>query len=226
MKKTYLLFTILFVSSFMAISQIYQTDELGLSAGVSYYLGDYNKIPFNKSSLSLGMFYRYNLDKRFAIRGGLNLIKTKGDKNSIPQIKKEWFIPKSFEQNIYDLNVVGEFNFIPYIACNPKYTFTPYVLAGVGIEYLQESNNEFQIAIPFGVGIKYNMSKSYTIAIETSFYKIFTDFVDYQYIDPTIKNIKHIGKQRNYHGNNDWYSIFGIKLAYCIKYPKKCYLFD
>lgn len=226
MKKILLLFFGITALNVLSYSQNERVVEIGAGAGISYYLGDYNKIPFYHSRPSAGVFYRHNLDKRFALKGSFNILRIAGNKNSIPQAKKIWYLPDEFATKIYDLNAVGEFNFIPYIPANKKYLFSPYVLAGVGLNFFEDMFNKFQFVIPFGVGIKYTVWDNYTIALETSFYKTFTDFIDYEYATINDKNVRNAGKQKNYNGNNDWYSFFGIKMSYCIKYPIDCYVFE
>lgn len=200
-------------------SQQKKTGEIGLGIGASYYLGDYNKIPFKGSRVSAGGFYRHNFDTRYALQVGLNYIQLYGNDNSIPTNETK----SSFSQAIYDLNISAHFNFIPFLPAHKKYVYTPYVLAGVGIQYLPGGEKEYIIAIPFGVGIKYNLNQSFCIAIETTFYKTFSDYIDVYYTEP---NPGYPKKQEFYEGNKDWYSIFGIKLAYKIKYKMKCPAFD
>ncbi len=219
MKYICSILVILAISFPSAFSQQNKSGEIGIGMGVSYYLGDYNKVPFKGSRFSAGGFYRHNFDTRYALRVAVNYIQLYGNSNSIPSD----VVSTSFSQNVYDLNIAGEFNFIPFLPINKKYTYTPYVLAGVGIQYLPNGEKEYLLAIPFGLGIKYNLNKSFCIAIETSFYKTFSDYVDVSYQEA---NANSKIKQQCYEGNNDWYSIFGIKLTYKIKYKMKCPAFD
>ncbi len=227
MKKIKLTFILLLIiSPILSNAQSFgRIDQLGLNVGGAYYLGDYNNIPFKQITPSLGLFYRYNVDKRFSVRPSLNYIKIKGENNSIPQLQYN-NITSEFEQNIYDINVVGEFNFIPYIPCHNQYTFTPYLFAGVGVNILQDSEHVFQLVAPFGVGIKYTISQNFTLDVESSFYKTFSDFIDMDYIVPTEKNISYINRQQYYHGSKDWYSVVCIKLSYSIKLPEKCVIYQ
>lgn len=192
--------------------------ELGINLSGAYYLGDLNKIPFAKTRPSAGIFYRHTFDPRYAIRGTFNFIYlyANGKSSNIIEMQDD-----EFSQSVYDVNAVVEFNFIPYIPGNKKYNYSPYVFAGLGLSKLPGGTKENLFTIPFGVGIKYNLTEQITFSLETTFYKTFTD-----YIDSFYEENNNSEKQTYYSGNKDWFSVYGIKLAYKIKYKMKCPAFD
>lgn len=99
----------------------------------------------------------------------------------------------------------GDFNFFKFLPNTPNYLFTPYVTLGVGVfsydpyaylngrkEFLRPLGTEGQVAnykgrkeyntmaicIPFGVGIKYNISEKMNISFEVAQRFTTTDYLD------------------------------------------------
>ncbi|HMI78665.1 MAG TPA: DUF6089 family protein, partial [Ferruginibacter sp.] len=111
----------------------------------------------------------------------------------------------SFNSNIWELAVQGDFNFFRFIPNDPDYMFTPYVTLGVGVftydpyaflngkkEFLRPLGTEGQvigyngrkqystlgICIPLGVGIKYNISERMNLSFEVTHRFTNTDYLD------------------------------------------------
>ena len=109
----------------------------------------------------------------------------------------------SFQSNIFEWNVLAEYNFIDLT----KRHFSPYIFAGVALYHFDpyafdttghqislhplstegEGLSQYpdrkpydltQMAIPFGAGIKLRISDGVVIAYEISFRKLFTDYLD------------------------------------------------
>ena len=79
MKRLIIFFSILNFSSYNTYSQV--TDpysEIGLTLGTSYYIGDLNDQHFKLTRPATALHYKTNLNRRFAIRGGLSFGEIRG----------------------------------------------------------------------------------------------------------------------------------------------------
>lgn len=215
--------TTLFLFIKISDAQNAASGEIGISTGVSYYLGELNTQPFTNSHLSFGAFYKHNINKRYAIKGALNYGKISGSANNLAYTQINPSVVTDFNRSFYDVNSILEFNFMPFLAADRKFTYTPYVFAGMGLMYYPSGESKFIFNIPFGFGVKYNVFKNFILGADFSLKKTFNDNLDYNYLPPSETNVF---KQFGYAGNKDWYSICGIYLSYKIKYRVKCPAFD
>lgn len=114
----------------------------------------------------------------------------------------------SFNSNVWELSLQGDFNFFRFMPGEPQYSFTPYVTLGAGIfsydpyAYLQgrkvylrqlpvgtEGQNSpkypdrkayksMAISIPFGGGVKYALNDRINIGFEVLYRFTNTDYLD------------------------------------------------
>ena len=107
----------------------------------------------------------------------------------------------SFQSNISEFSLVGEFNtfnmeykrWSPYVFAGlAVYHFNPYTFdqqnnkvylkplrtEGEGLPGYAKSYSLTQLALPFGGGIKYNISDNVRIALEVGLRRLFTDYLD------------------------------------------------
>jgi hypothetical protein len=153
-----------------------------------------------------GLYYRYNINSRYAIRGGLNggIIN-----DQIPQ---------------YDLDLHGlvEFNFhvlnpkrknrllSSYIATGLSYIYNDAVYRNANARVLIDPNYSMagfwarNLAIPFNVGVKYNATQQLTLGAEWALRKTF----QINWLEPDNRQI------------SNWQSYIGILIGY--KIIKKC----
>ena len=178
-------------------------------------MGDINlSKQFYKPKPSYGIIYRYLLNKRYSIRGSVIRAKLYGndlDFNSGFQTARynETEATKFFH-NIWDVTIQAEFNFLPYNTTLLKEKFTPYVSAGIS-GLIFPVHLDLPIAIPFGIGFKYNYNRRVGIGVEWTFHRTFDDDWDYN-ADP-----EGIDKQVALQYNKDWFSFVGFFLTYkCI----------
>jgi len=177
---------------------------VGISAGVAHYFGDLNtRAAINRPKPVVGLFFR----KQFGSYIGL---KVSGhyaqlgysdiySKNEVQRTRN-----LSFNTNIFELSVQGDFHFFRFIPGQPGYQFTPYVTMGAGFftydpyaylggekYYLRPLNTEGQtkipgrtpynsmaLCIPIGIGFKYNISGQTNIFFELSHRFTNTDYLD------------------------------------------------
>ncbi len=106
----------------------------------------------------------------------------------------------NFKSRINEFYVVSEFNFLDYRISNDKYRFTMFLFAGVDAFHFKPQANVggahwvalaplrtegqsksyrlWQVGIPFGLGIKFNVSKNLGLGLEWGPRKTFTDYLD------------------------------------------------
>ena len=245
----------------------FKQHEIGAFLGGSYYLGDLNpRQHFNLTQPAGGLFYRFTPNYRYAFRGGFNYGKIMGDdsqSDDADQLQRNL----NFKSTLTEFNVLAEFNFLEYRISNDKYKFTTYLFLGldvfafkpqaqVGNEWvdLQPLRTEgqtkgyklTQVAIPFGIGAKMNVSKQVGIGLEWGPRKTFTDYLDDVsgvYPDPSLIPFKsanssrlsdrsknagsNVNEQRGNPRTKDWYFFFGLTLNIKINpQPAPCHAYE
>ncbi len=182
-----------------------QRTEVGIFAGSAYYLGDLNPNKhFGNTHPAFGLVYRYNMSLRWALKLSAIYGTISGDDASAVGWNKQRNL--SFQSHVTDFSGQLELNFFPYYTGSRKYSFSPYIFAGLNIfsfnpkaKYegewfeLQPLGTEgqgtmaypgrksyalTQLGFPFGVGMKISMSKLVCFGLEWSMRKTFTDYLD------------------------------------------------
>jgi hypothetical protein len=196
-----------------------RNSDFGIFSGVSSYMGDINPGKLFYSPLpAAGIFYRYNLHPRQAIRTSIIVGGIKAsdfDFNNDFQLARG----KSFSGVVGEWALQFEFNFLPYSTQGKTWEYTPYIAAGGGIAFINTSVLTYVPVIPFSVGFKTNIYKNFGLEAEYGFRKTFYDNFDglYDLVDPKDYSRIH---------NNDWYTFAGVcftwkiysKLAGCPAY--------
>jgi hypothetical protein len=267
MKKLILIVSSVFVWALPSVAQ--QSSELGIFLGGCFYLGDLNPNGFFKFLLpGGGLIYRYNINNRFSARvSGLIGNVTADDSKSNSAFQQERNL--NFKSSVDEISGEMEFNFFEYEIGNSKYNFSPYIFGGLGFfrmdpkgkingqwVELQPLHTEgqgtqsnpsapyhlIQPCIPFGIGIKTNLSPTICLSVEWGLRKTFTGFLDdVNGVYPNTAqlaasqgpnaalalamsnrslNADHasmVGTERG-NGKDDWYSYAGIILSF---HPKK-----
>jgi hypothetical protein len=219
MRFNYILFLSFFAFSFPVLSQ---NVDLGFTGGLSYYVGEINPSMqvMNRPKPTLGFFYRKNINKRYALRYGLNYAKlTATDKVRTTDLSEYRHL--SFSSDLWEAYGVIEFNFIPYQINNRGTSrFSPFVfiglaafkvgpkLSGRGFEDLE--SDLISLSIPFGMGVKFNLSGNWGLGVEWGMRKTFTDSID------GLPEEYSSGYQLSNTQSRDWYSIIGLTLNYKI----------
>ena len=198
--------------------------ELGAQVGGMYYLGDINKIPFKTTRPAIGIFYRHNFNYRFsakAIASGGRLCAFDSKYKSEYQKERDY----SFKRDVARLNVLGEFNFLPFISGSNSTPFTTYLQGGVGMAYFPDNSklDNLIFDLPFGFGVKYNVTKKLVCGADMLMIKTFSDDIDF--ISQATSETNSL-KQRRVSSNKDWMSYFSIYFSYRLEYPQKCPTFD
>ncbi len=185
-------------ASFLSYAQL----QLGVFGGLSNYQGDLVDKIYQSPKAAFGITVGYEISNRFNIRAGLTFAKVAGA-DSLNEKDYLRMRNLSFQSPITELSVVGEFNTLnmeihrwsPYLFGGlALYHFNPYTLdqnnnrvflqplgtEGQGLAGYEASDlyARTQLAIPFGGGIKYNISSNFRIALEVGMRKLFTDYLD------------------------------------------------
>jgi len=190
---------IIFCSS--VVSQ--ERKDVGIQAGCSYYMGDYNQgVPLYQPSPALGVVFRYNLNKYYSLRFSANYSGLKGSYSSLNQYLPGE--PNSFSKQLFESEGLCEINFMSFNTRHlKKDNFSPYVILGLGGAYI---GGEIIPQIPFGVGLKYCPISRITIGWEWRLCKTFNDRIDgYENVYDGSKAIFH---------NNDWFSFTGLFVTF------------
>ncbi len=212
MKKLFLSLSIILLS----LGSYAQQHEIGFFGGISYYMGDLVQTKmFSTPGYNFGLNYRYHMGSRFAIKIAGHYGQISGDsKNNKPALT---YKNLTFHSSILDIEGGLEINFLEYVPGSTKHRFTPYIFGGLAIfrfnpkadfqgqtYELQGLGTEGQgltaypdrkpyqlssMALPFGFGIKYNISTRVSIGFEWGLRKTFTDYLDdvsTTYADPSL----------------------------------------
>lgn len=208
MKKT-ILFLFIFLGSLRAFSQgaefqYVQTGEFGLTAGAAHYFGDLNtRANINRPKIALGAFFRRQISNYISVRltGHFAQLGYSDIYNKNEYQKRRNL---SFNTNIFELAVMGDFNFFKFVPTDPRYAFTPYASVGVGFfsynpyayyqdekVYLRPLHTEGQtfyenrktygstaLAIPLAFGIKYAITDKINLSFELGYRFTTTDYLD------------------------------------------------
>lgn len=258
----YLLIAILLIAS-PCYAQHWEMEVMG---GASGYLGDLTQGNFYfKSQKPVFAFnLRYNIDDAFIIRAGVAMAKVGGDDKNNTQVDIK-ARNLNFQSDIQEISLCLEYNLL-----EPELnTLTPYIFGGIGMfrfdPYTYDKNNvkiflqplstegqglpQFpgrkpysltQFCVPFGAGVKFNLSSRWDIVYEAGFRFLFTDYLDdvsTTYVDldvllqergPKAVELAYRAEEIPFtvfvpHGNgngrgsprsNDWYFFNGLKLAF------------
>lgn len=240
-----------------------QALEVGVFGGGTYYLGDLNpKLHFLQTQLAYGGIVRYVFDSRWAVRAGYYMGRLVGDdaiSNYFPERDLR------FVNNLKEVSVIAEFNFLDYFNGSRRNYISPFIYGGLGgflnnpllldgelriantegqgtdYIYAPRDYGKIQLAVPFGIGLKYSFSKKVCATVEWGLRKTFTDYVDdvsndyylsssaqlddltpnddFPVSDPTMNH--EPGMQRGYSQFDDWYSYFGATLTFQVTGNKK-----
>lgn len=192
---------------FLSLPLYSQYLEAGLTVGTSNYIGELTSnsstIYIQETKFAGGVFLKYNLNEFVAVKlGGMYGSISGDDANSSTEAIRNRNL--NFKSKVYDFGLTGEFNILGYQPYNLYRPFSPYVFVGIGMvgfspqtEFqgqdidLQSLGTEGQgiegrpapyktldLAIPFGIGVKYAINDTWTLGLELGFRKTFTDYID------------------------------------------------
>lgn len=186
---------------------IVQEGEFGIGLGAGHYFGDLNtRAHLNRAKLAASVFFRKNFSNYIAVRIGASYARL--GYSDIYNSHNEYMYRRnlSFNSNVWELALQGDFNFFRFMPGEPGFNYTPYVTLGVGafsydpFTYLQGEKvflrplgtegqgsalysdrkiyKNMGICIPFGVGFKYSLNERFNIGFEILHRFTNTDYLD------------------------------------------------
>jgi hypothetical protein len=184
-----------------------QEGEFGIGIGGAHYFGDLNtRSKLNRLKPAASIFFRKNFGNYIAMRVAANFAQV--GYSDIYNTHNEFMRRRnlSFNSNIWELAIQGDFNFFRFMPGDPDYRFTPYLTLGVGVfnydpyaylgdekHFLRPLGTEGQgdtlypdrkpysamaISVPFGVGLKYSINDRINIGFEIVHRFTNTDYLD------------------------------------------------
>jgi hypothetical protein len=240
--------------------------HLGLFAGTGNYQGDLVDGLFisKLNRFSAGVTGEFELKDHLMLRAGFTFAQIAGNDryNSKEYLKVRNL---SFESNVLELSLVGEY----YTFSFENKRWSPYVFGGLALyhfnPYVLTTNNEkiflqplstegqglpqypgikpyklTQLAIPFGLGVKFAVNDNIRVGVETGLRKLFTDYLDdisTNYADENDLRTERgdlaaqlayredevpggnptyptKGSQRGSAAQKDWYYLTGVTLSF------------
>ena len=202
-----------------------QIHEIGVFVGGSNYIGDIGPTTYvSPSEPAIGLLYKWNKSPRHSYR--LSYIQSKIESNDTDS--KEVSRNQRgyrFENNLKELSLGLEFNFLDFNLHESSTKITPYVTTGLsyflanysltdtksGITVEGRTERKKSIALPIIIGVKSNISRSWVLALESGARYTLTDNIDGSFN-------QNFGNTNN----NDWYVFTGATLTYTFGI-KPCY---
>ncbi|MBB1285473.1 outer membrane beta-barrel protein [Flavisolibacter sp. BT320] len=193
--------------SLFSQNSIVQEGEFGFGLGAAHYFGDLNtRAKLNRPKLAAGLFFRKNFGNYIALRlaGNFAQLGYSDVYNTHNEAMKRRNL--SFNTNVWELALQGDFNFYRFMPGDPDFSFTPYVTLGVSAfsfdpyAYLKDEKYNLRqlgtegqgstlypdrkqygtmaLAIPLGVGLKYALNDRINLGFEVLYRFTNTDYLD------------------------------------------------
>jgi hypothetical protein len=183
-----------------------QEGEIGIGVGAAHYFGDLNtRAALNRPKPSAGVFFRKQFGNYIGVKAAVNYARLgysdRYSKNETQQRRN-----LSFNTNIWELALSGDFNFFKFYPGEPGFNYTPYVSLGVGIfsydPYAYLNNDKYflrpigtegqgsvlyperkpyssmALCIPLAVGFKYGLTPNTNLFAEVGYRFTNTDYLD------------------------------------------------
>ena len=162
-----------------------QKIEIGASVGGLNYKGDLAPALNPRFFQPAGsLFFRYNASRSVTFRAEMLMGSITGNdaysKDPFQKVRN-----LSFRTKLSEASLVTEYNFLNYQDRRFAVNWTPYVFAGIGYFRFKPDQRASNYptkgwAIPFGVGVKYQINRPWNIGLEFGTRKTFTDYLDNQ----------------------------------------------
>jgi hypothetical protein len=184
-----------------------QEGEFGVGIGAAHYFGDLNtRAHINRPKPAATLFFRKNFGNYIAMRIGASFAQV--GYSDVYNNDNEYMRRRnlSFNSNIWELALQGDFNFYRFMPGERDFSFTPYITFGAGFfnydpyAYLGDEKyslrelgtegqgdasypdrkpyNSMAVSVPIGVGIKYSINERINIGFEIVHRFTNTDYLD------------------------------------------------
>ena len=180
--------------------------EFGIFAGAAHYFGDLNTAyGFNRPKITAGFMFRKQFGNYIAARV-MGTFSQLGYSDVYSKNQVEIVRNLSFNSNVFEMALMGDFNFFRFLPGDREFKFTPYVSIGAGFmnydpyAYLngekvflrplgtegqgspqypdREPYGNMALVLPIGFGLKYNISPSTNLTFEVMHRFTSTDYLD------------------------------------------------
>lgn len=192
--------------------------EWGLNLGAYVYQGDLAPGSFGSLKTirpGIGISFARIISSSFSLRANLNVASLRGDetKYDYPDYRKNRAF--KFTNSVKELTLMGKWNVLGSMQYETK--FEPYLFAGVGVGFLNVTRDFSQfnaaffndagliqegitqdlaertrrtiVEVPVGVGLRYNISSSIALNLETTYRITESDYIDgFSYAVNPFKN--------------------------------------
>jgi hypothetical protein len=202
----------LFLLTFLCFNSIGQPQaivfegEFGITAGGAHYFGDLNnRAALNRPKPAIGMFYRKQVGDYIGIRAGVHYAQL-GYSDTYSKNDYQRNRNLSFNTDIWEFALQGDFNFFRFIPGSNNYFFTPYITLGIGTfnfnPYAYYNNQKYFLqplategqgssvheniepyktsatCFPVGMGVKYSVNPYINLSFEAAYRFTSTDYLD------------------------------------------------
>lgn len=234
-----------------------QFDEIGVIFGTSNYSGDLTerRVEPLESNMANGIYVRKKMSEHIGLKMQFARLVISGDDANSTLEGGLWQRNLSFRSDLYEIGATIEW--MPIKMKSEETQFLPYLFMGLAGFYfnpqaemdgrlynLQHYQTEgvdyslYQLAIPFGGGLKMNLRNRGTLGLEFGLRKTFTDYLDdvsntyrqdLRQLDNNLAaqlsfrgdevdegdapNYPNGGSQRGNPKKKDWYVMFGLTLG-------------
>lgn len=199
-----------------------QFHEVGAFLGASSYRGDVGSSNFvYPNSPAFGIIYKWNITTRYALRFSImnsSLIGSDYKSKDLSRFLRSY----KFKNNISEISLGTEINFVEFNLHNELPDFSPYVYLGVSYaDYSQfyfdtnipaqtiDYDNDQTVALPVIVGFKTNPSPFVVLGFEIGLRYALTDNLD----GSTPIDEFDFARYGDFN-NNDWYIFSGLTISF------------
>jgi hypothetical protein len=186
---------------------VQQEGEFGIGLGAGHYFGDLNtNAQLNRPKMAASIFFRKNFGNYVAARVAASFARV--GYSDVYNTHNEYMTRRnlSFNSNVWELSLQGDFNFFRFMPGEPGYSFTPYVTFGAGVfsydpyTYLRDEKiflrplgtegqgsaafpdrkqySSMGISLPLGAGIKFALNERINVGFEILHRFTNTDYLD------------------------------------------------
>ena len=244
-----------------------KTLEVGPHVGASYYMGDLNPLyPFAMADLQYGGVVRFNYNNRWTFRfdyahatvkasdeiikwrpeRGLNFTSKINDFSVVAEFNFIEYYTGNPKKNVspYIFGGISVFHYTAFTTVGDQLIdLSDYATEGPEdpdakwYDKMFGKTSPIGVSIPFGMGVKFSLSRHMAATVEWRMQKTFTDYLDdvatvypehhavytfedgstYDLTDPTGKYLA--GQQRGNSAFNDWFGMARISLTWKFNLP-------
>jgi hypothetical protein len=196
--------------------------EIGAGGGVALYKGDLSPaLDPTFSRPAANIFLRHTPKRAVTLKYSFMLGKIHADDSRVTDQfanRRNQF----FNARLTELSATAEYNFLDYRSEQSRKPWSPYLFGGIAVfkfdpvENYRPDYQLTQIALPFGIGIKYVLTGQWNLGLEFGARKTFTDNLD------GVSSLNTTNKFANGNPyNNDLYTYTSLSISYTF-YSVKC----